>query len=46
VILKAIQAPQMAQFDELIRQARGAAQAAGMKLADIAKAVSEIRKAG
>ena len=45
VILKAIQVPQMAQFDELIRQARGAAQAAGMKLADIAKAVSQVRKA-
>jgi AbrB family looped-hinge helix DNA binding protein len=46
VILKTIQAPQMSQFDDLVRQARGAARAAGMKQADIAKAVSEVRKAG
>jgi len=46
VILKAIQPPQMSQFDDLVRQARGQARAAGMKQADIAKAVSEVRKAG
>lgn len=46
VILKTIQTPQMAQFDELVRQARKVARAAGLKRADIAKAVSEVRKAG
>jgi AbrB family looped-hinge helix DNA binding protein len=46
VILKTIQAPQMTQFDDLVRQARKAARAAGLKRADIAKAVSEVRKAG
>jgi AbrB family looped-hinge helix DNA binding protein len=46
VILKTIQTPQMGQFDDLVRQARKAARAAGLKQADIAKAVSEVRKAG
>ncbi|MBT8397206.1 MAG: AbrB/MazE/SpoVT family DNA-binding domain-containing protein [Gemmatimonadetes bacterium] len=46
VILKTIQTPQMSQFDDLVRQARSGARAAGLKQADIAKAVSEVRKAG
>ena len=46
VILKTIQTPQMAQFDDLVSQARKSARAAGLKRADIAKAVSEVRKAG
>ena len=46
VILKTIQTPQMAQFDDLVREARKAARAAGLKRADIAKAVAEVRKAG
>ena len=46
VILKTIQTPQMAQFDDLVREARKAARAAGLKRADIARAVSEVRKAG
>jgi AbrB family looped-hinge helix DNA binding protein len=46
VILKTIQIPQMAQFDDLVREARKAARAAGLKRADIAQAVSEVRKAG
>jgi len=46
VILKAIQPPQMSQFDDLVLQARSAARAAGMKQADVAKAMSEVRKAG
>jgi AbrB family looped-hinge helix DNA binding protein len=46
VILKTIQTPQMGQSDDLVRQARKAARAAGLKRADIAKAVSEVRKAG
>jgi AbrB family looped-hinge helix DNA binding protein len=46
VILKTIQTPQMAQFDDLVREARRAARGAGLKRADIAKAVSEVRKAG
>jgi AbrB family looped-hinge helix DNA binding protein len=46
VILKTIQTPQMGQFDDLVRQARKAARAAGLKRADITKALSEVRKAG
>lgn len=46
VILKTIQTPQMAQFDDLLREARKAARAAGLKRADIAQAVAEVRKAG
>ena len=46
VILKTIQTPQMAQFDDLVREARKAARAAGLKRADIAQAVSEVRKTG
>ena len=46
VILKTIQTPQMGQFGDLVRQARKAARATGLKRADIAKGVSEVRKAG
>jgi AbrB family looped-hinge helix DNA binding protein len=46
VILKIIETPQMAQFDDLVREARKAAGAAGLKRADIAQAVAEVRKAG
>ena len=40
VILKAIEAPTLAQFAPLLTQARTQARAAGMKRADIAKALT------
>jgi len=43
VILKAISAPVMDTFDALIQQARHQAEVAGLKRADIAKAVSKAR---
>lgn len=43
VILKAIAAPSMDTFDDLIRQARQQAKLAGLKRADIAIAVSKAR---
>jgi len=46
VILKTIETPQMSQFDDLVRQARRGARAAGLKQADITKAVSKVRKVG
>jgi AbrB family looped-hinge helix DNA binding protein len=43
VILKAISAPDMESFEVLIKQARQKAKEAGLKRADIAKAVSKAR---
>ena len=43
VILKAISTPRMDTFDALIQQARRQAKAAGLKRADITKAVSKAR---
>jgi AbrB family looped-hinge helix DNA binding protein len=44
VILKAISAPSMETFDTLIQQARQQAKVAGLKRADIMKAVSKARE--
>ena len=43
VILKTITPPAMAEFDELMRTARGAARKAGMKPADVKRAVAKVR---
>jgi AbrB family looped-hinge helix DNA binding protein len=43
VILKSIAPPTMAEFDDLVRQARGAARKAGLRSADVRKAVSRAR---
>jgi AbrB family looped-hinge helix DNA binding protein len=43
VILKAISAPNLETFDALIQQARQQADAAGLKRADIARAVARAR---
>ena len=43
VILKSIAAPAMREFDELLRSARGAARKAGMKPADVKRAVAKTR---
>lgn len=43
VILKTIAPPAMAEFDELVRAARGAARKAGMKPADVKRAVARAR---
>jgi AbrB family looped-hinge helix DNA binding protein len=43
VILKTISTPDIESFDELIQQARQQAKDAGLKRADIAKAVSKAR---
>jgi AbrB family looped-hinge helix DNA binding protein len=45
VILKAIAPPAMEEFDDLVRRAREAARKAGMKPADVRKAVSKARMA-
>jgi AbrB family looped-hinge helix DNA binding protein len=45
VILKAIAPPAMEEFDELVRRARQAARKAGMKPADVRKAVLRTRAA-
>ncbi len=44
IILKTIAAPQMKEFDDLVKQARKQAKAAGLKRADINKAVSNTRQ--
>ena len=44
VILKVIQTPDMAEFDELVGRARKAAKKAGMKKADIDSAVRSARR--
>ena len=45
VILKAVQAPAMRQFDTLIRAARKAAREAGMRRPAVARAVRKARRA-
>ena len=44
VILKAIRAPSMSQFDELLQRARKAAREAGLKRADISEAIRRVRR--
>ena len=44
VILKMVRAPFMKEFDRLIRKARTQAKSAGLKRADIAAAISHVRK--
>jgi len=43
VILKTIAPPAMAEFDDLVRTVRGATQEAGMKPADVRRAVAKVR---
>ena len=43
VILKRLDAPDLAEFDNLIREARRQARLAGMKRSDIRKAISRVR---
>lgn len=45
VILKSIAPPAMKEFDELVRLARGVARKAGMKPADVRRAVAKVRAA-
>ena len=44
VILKAIAAPTMDEFDELLAEARKQARRAGLKRSDVAHAVAETRR--
>lgn len=44
VILKAIAPPALAEFDDLVRRARSAARKAGMKPADVERAVAKARR--
>jgi AbrB family looped-hinge helix DNA binding protein len=43
VILKTITPPALAEFDEFVRRARAAARKAGMKPADVERAVAKAR---
>ena len=43
VILKSIAPPAKQEFDELVRRARGAARKAGMKPADMRRAIAKVR---
>jgi AbrB family looped-hinge helix DNA binding protein len=43
VILKAIKAPELSEFDALIAEAQSAAKAAGMPRSAVSKAVKEVR---
>jgi AbrB family looped-hinge helix DNA binding protein len=43
VILQGVQKPSMSEFDALVRKARRQAKAAGLRRADIAKAVATVR---
>ena len=45
VILKSIQPPAMSDFDALVRQARTRARKAGLKPADVGRAVNRARSA-
>jgi hypothetical protein len=45
VILKAIPAPTLADFDELVSEARRQARQAGMKRSDVVAAIREVRGA-
>ena len=44
VILKALHAPDMSQFDALIGQARKAARKAGLERSDVAEAIGRVRR--
>jgi AbrB family looped-hinge helix DNA binding protein len=46
VVLKPVVEPDMAQFDELLAEARSQARKAGVKKTDIAAAIREIRDRG
>jgi AbrB family looped-hinge helix DNA binding protein len=46
VILKVIQTPDMAEFDELVGRARKAARKAGLKRSDLRDAIRSARKRG
>lgn len=43
VILKTIKQPSMKDFDRLVREARRQARATGMKRADVARAIAQVR---
>lgn len=43
VMLKLIEAPTSADFDQLLRQARQAAKKSGLKRADISRAIKKVR---
>lgn len=45
VILKSITPPSMKDFDDMIKQARTQAKKAGMKPADVTKAIAKVRAA-
>ena len=44
VILKRLQSPALSEFAALTARARGAAKQAGLKRADVAKAVTKVRR--
>jgi AbrB family looped-hinge helix DNA binding protein len=44
VILQGIRKPSMSEFDLLVRKARRQAKAAGLRRADVAKAVAAVRR--
>jgi len=44
LILKRLDAPDLAEFDNLIREARRQARSAGMKRSDIREAISRVRR--
>lgn len=46
VIFKRIQAPDLAEFDELVTRARRAAKKAGLKSKDVAEATRMVRERG
>lgn len=46
VVLKAVQAPPMSQFDALVADARKGARKAGMPRAAVARAVTRARRSG
>ncbi len=43
VILKVIQTPDMAEFDDVVGQARKAAKRAGLKKQDVTRAIAKVR---
>ena len=44
VVLKTLDAPSMSQFDQLIREARKAAESAGLTPEDIEAGIAEVRR--
>jgi AbrB family looped-hinge helix DNA binding protein len=44
VVLKTIERPSMAEFDDLVSKARRQARTSGMKRTDITKAIARVRK--